>query len=281
MSYIRTHQHRHPFTLVKSSFLCPFGCLCLCSTDIRIIRVSPSYYICLPCLSFRGFRLSSCFTGYLFLFVPVYHAIVYISNKILISPMISFFWFFFASENWWKKVQFSFVGDLDLDIAAAMKLSMSRIPYEGAGTVCEAGPLLIICTPRPTKPPTPPFLLPIFGIFWGTYQIFLFLFYVLFWTFLSTPFFSTMCVPERQHTFIYLCLPIWATHVSMCFSCWVSTYGLLAGNKTCFFNMQRLPLEGTQRRAEPGLWACSPLSFLLNLLQTVYDLCFDVTSALR
>ena len=151
-----------------------------------------------------------------------------------------------------KKVQFSFVGDLDLDIAAAMKLSMSRIPYEGAGTVCEAGPLLIICTPRPTKPPTPPFLLPIFGIFWGTYQIFYFFFMFCFEHFCQLPFFR-QCVYQKDNILLFIYVFPYEQHMCMCFSCSVSTYGLLAGNKTCFFNLQRLPLEGTQRRAEPEL----------------------------
>ena len=49
------------------------------------------------------------------------------------------------------------VFDLDLDIA--MKLSMSRIPYEGARAVCQAPPLLITA---PDPPNLPRLLLPTF-----------------------------------------------------------------------------------------------------------------------
>ena len=48
-----------------------------------------------------------------------------------------------------KEVQVVVVG-LDLDIG--MKLSMSRIPYEGAPTVCQAAPLLITGPRTPNLP---------------------------------------------------------------------------------------------------------------------------------
>ena len=48
-----------------------------------------------------------------------------------------------------KEVQVVVVG-LDLDIG--MKLSMSRIPYEGAPTVCQAAPLLITAPALPLLP---------------------------------------------------------------------------------------------------------------------------------
>ena len=106
--------------------------------------------------------------------------------------------------------------------------------------------------PDPPNLPRLPFFCQYLGSFGEHIRFFYFFFMFCFEHFCQLPFFR-QCVYQKDNILLFIYVFPYAQHMSMCFSCSVSTYGLLAGNKTCFFNMQRLPPEGTQRRAEPEL----------------------------
>ena len=200
--------------------------------------------------------------------------------KFWLVPLSLFCLCFFASENWWKR--FSLVLWATLTWILQLLWNCLWAEFRMREPDCLWGrttPHYMYSPTHQTSHASLSFA-NILDSFGEQIRFFYFFLKFSFEHFCQLPFFR-QCVYQKDNILLFIYVFPYAQHMSMCFSCSVSTYGLLAGNKTCFFNVQRLPLEGTQRRAEPGLWACSPLSFLLNLLQTVYDLCFDVTSALR